>query len=191
MFICRLSTNIEIIPSKEKPKKIIFRDELGEEYLFLCKQERKGDLRKDLRVMEYVSILNHILVEDREGQEHHLQLTTWCVTILNEKTGLIEWVRNTEPVLRKLDSIRHIQGLRSCNAMCVEMKSDYSRMQALIESGKRDEALQLYFNAILPLSPPLLRFWLLNDFKDPRLWLQARTLYTETTALWSIMGYIS
>ena len=86
--------------------------------------------------MEYVSILNHILVEDREGQEHHLQLTTWvwlpcmydhqCVTILNEKTGLIEWVRNTEPVLRKLDSIRHIQGLRSCNAMCVEMKSDYS-----------------------------------------------------------------
>ena len=77
MFICRLSTNIEIIPSKDNPKKIIFRDELGEEYLFLCKQERKGDLRKDLRVMEYVSILNHILVEDREGQEHHLQLTTW------------------------------------------------------------------------------------------------------------------
>lgn len=104
---------------------------------------------------------------------------------------MIEWVRNTEPVLRKLDSLRRLHGMRPCNAMCMEMKSDYSRMQALMEAGRREEALQLYFNAILPLSPPLLRFWLLNDFKDPRLWLQARTLYTETTALWSIMGYIS
>lgn len=104
---------------------------------------------------------------------------------------MIEWVQNTEPVLRKIDSIRRIQGMRSASSACMEMKADYSRMQALIETGKREEALQLYFNAILPLTPPLLRFWLLYEFKDPRLWLQARTLYTETTALWSIMGYIS
>ena len=76
MFICRLSTNVETLPSKEKPRKLIFRNELGQEFLFLCKQEHRGDLRKDLRVMEYVRILNHILATDAEGGERRLQLNT-------------------------------------------------------------------------------------------------------------------
>ena len=77
MNIARLSTNVEIFASKERPKKIIFRNASGKEYLFLCKQERKGDLRKDLRMMEYVSIINHILVSDNEGRLKHLQLNTF------------------------------------------------------------------------------------------------------------------
>ena len=76
MFICRLSTTVEVFQSKEKPKKLVFRNELGEEFLFLCKQERKGDLRKDLRVMENVSIVNQLLADDSEGRERRLQLTT-------------------------------------------------------------------------------------------------------------------
>ena len=200
MFICRLSTNVEVFQSKEKPKKIVFRNELGEEFLFLCKQERKGDLRKDLRVMEYVSIVNHILAEDAEGQERHLQLTTLvclplsshlqCVTILNEKSGLIEWVRNSEPMLKKLNALRRLHGMHSCSKTCLEIKPDFDRVQALMQNGQREQALPLYFNAVMPFCPPLLHLWLLNDFKDPRLWLQARTLYTETTALWSIVGYV-
>ena len=83
MNIARLSTNVEIIASKERPKKIIFRNAYGKEYLFLCKQERKGDLRKDLRMMEYVSIINHILVSDNEGRLKHLQLNTFVVIIIS------------------------------------------------------------------------------------------------------------
>ena len=77
MYINRLSSRVRVFASKEKPKQIIFRNHEQLPYQFLCKQERKGDLRKDLRVMEYVRILNLILAEDREGQEHQLQLNTW------------------------------------------------------------------------------------------------------------------
>ena len=77
MNIVRLSSSVDIFASKERPKKIIFRNEKGFEYYFLCKQERKGDLRKDLRMMEYVSIINHILASDPEGKSRHLQLNTF------------------------------------------------------------------------------------------------------------------
>ena len=77
MYVVRLSSSIDVFASKERPKKLIFRNENGEEFYFLCKQEKRGDLRKDLRVMEYVSIVNRILSQDEEGKEKHLQLNTF------------------------------------------------------------------------------------------------------------------
>ena len=79
MNMVRLSSSIDIFSSKERPKKIFFRNEKGNEFYFLCKQERKGDLRKDLRMMEYVSIINHMLASDSEGQLRHLQLNTFVL----------------------------------------------------------------------------------------------------------------
>ena len=64
-------------------------------------------------------------------------------------------------------------------------------MQKLVREGNRVKALQEYKERVLAKSPLMLRRWLLNDFKDPRRWLQARTLFVETHALWSMMGYIS
>ena len=77
MYVVRMSSSIDIFASKERPKKLTFRNENGEEYNFLCKQEKKGDLRKDLRVMEYISIVNRVLSQDDEGKEKHLQLNTF------------------------------------------------------------------------------------------------------------------
>lgn len=64
-------------------------------------------------------------------------------------------------------------------------------MQVYLKSGQIDIGLQFYFDSILTQCEPLLHEWLLNDFADPRQWLQARELFTQTTAMWSITGYIS
>lgn len=82
MNMIRLSTKIEIFSSKEKPKKVTFRNRRIQEFFFLCKQEKRGDLRKDLRMMEYVSIVNHVLASDSEGQMKHLQLNTFVSYLL-------------------------------------------------------------------------------------------------------------
>lgn len=73
----------------------------GRKYNFLCKHERCGDLRKDMRVMEFVSVVNRLLQRDPEGQRRKLRLRTYAVICLNESCGLMEWVENTT-------------GLRSC-----------------------------------------------------------------------------
>lgn len=54
----RIDTNIEIMSSKEKPKKLTVYGSDGKKYNFLCKTERKGDLRKDARLMETNSLVN-------------------------------------------------------------------------------------------------------------------------------------
>jgi phosphatidylinositol kinase/protein kinase (PI-3 family) len=54
----RIDTNIEIMSSKEKPKKLLIFAADGKKYNFLCKMERKGDLRKDARLMEINSVVN-------------------------------------------------------------------------------------------------------------------------------------
>ena len=113
------------------------------------------------------------------------------MTILSEKSGLIEWVHGSQPTLKKLDFVRSQQGLPECASLCKSIKPDIDRMQALLEAGQKEAAVKMYMGCVVPLCPPLLRNWLLNDFGEPRLWLQARTLFTETTALWSMMGYIS
>ncbi len=44
--------------SKERPKKITAIGSDGNRYHFLCKMERKGDLRKDSRLMECCTVVN-------------------------------------------------------------------------------------------------------------------------------------
>lgn len=82
MTIVRLSTKVEIFSSQAKPKKVIFRNHKNQEFVFLCKREKRGDLRKDLRMMEYISIVNHVLASDSEGQMKHLQVNTFVLFML-------------------------------------------------------------------------------------------------------------
>ena len=110
---------------------------------------------------------------------------------MNEKCGLIEWVRNSEPILRKLNTLRSLHGLPSCSKAAIELKPDYERMQSYLKAGHTEVGLQMYANSILSQMEPLLHEWLLMSFPEPKQWLQARELFTQTTAIWSITGYIS
>lgn len=100
-------------------------------------------------------------------------------------------MRDSEPVLRKLNALRARRGLPSCSKVALQVKPDYERVQALLEAGQRALGLQLYFDAVMTLCPPLLHQWLLLDFPDPRRWLRARERFTQTTAVWAMTGYIS
>ena len=58
----RFETTVEVMSSKEKPKKLTVLGSDGVKYNFLCKQERKGDLRKDARLMETNALVNRSAV---------------------------------------------------------------------------------------------------------------------------------
>lgn len=103
---------------------------------------------------------------------------------------MIEWVRNSESILSKMNKLHRLHGLESCNKMAYELVPDCDRIQTLLKSGQKSLGIQLYFNTIMTKFKPFLHEWLLNDFPDPRQWLQARELYTQTTAIWSMTGYV-
>lgn len=55
---------LEVMSSKERPKKLTIVGTDGRRYAFLCKTERRGDLRKDARMMEVATLLNRLLGKD-------------------------------------------------------------------------------------------------------------------------------
>ena len=122
---------------------------------------------------------------------HHTTHPSQCVTCLSEKIGLIEWVRNSEPVLRKLNTLRSLHGLPSCSKTAMELKPDYDRLQSYLNSGQKDLGLQMFFDSIMTACEPLLHEWLLLDYPSSGDWLRARELFTQTTAVWCMTGYIS
>jgi hypothetical protein len=60
VLIHRVHDQIQLIPSKERPKKITFLGSDGNPYSFLCKREQKGDIRKNSRIMEFFTVLNRL-----------------------------------------------------------------------------------------------------------------------------------
>ena len=138
-----------------------------------------------------------IITSHTQSTSHHSSLTTFithpaqCVTCLSEKIGLIEWVHNSEPLLRKLNTLRTLHGLPSCSKTAIQLQPDYKRAQDCFNKGQKDLGLQIYFDAIMPACEPLLHEWLLLDYPAAGEWLRARELFTQTTAVWCMTGYIS
>jgi len=86
-------TEVEIMPSLQRPKKITAVGSDGQNYIFLCKP--KDDMRKDARVMEFNNILNKLLKKNPDSRKRNLLIRTYAVTPLNEECGIIEWVKNS------------------------------------------------------------------------------------------------
>ena len=60
-----IEDEVAVLASLQKPKKLTIVGSDGHSYAFLCKP--KDDLRKDLRMMEFTTMLNRLLAGHRDG----------------------------------------------------------------------------------------------------------------------------
>ncbi|WVF72846.1 hypothetical protein IAT40_007664 [Kwoniella sp. CBS 6097] len=85
--IAGFDDRVDIMPSLQKPKKLVFIGSDGKRYPFLCKPH--DDLRKDARLMDLNAMINKLLKSATESRRRQLLMP------LNEECGLLEWVANT------------------------------------------------------------------------------------------------
>ena len=64
------SDTVEVMPSLQKPKKLVFIGTDGRHYPFLCKPH--DDLRKDARLMDFNSMINKLLNSASESRRRQL-----------------------------------------------------------------------------------------------------------------------
>eukprot|EP00180_Rhodochaete_pulchella_P002209 Plantae.Rhodophyta-Rhodochaete_pulchella.ctg332.p1 GENE.Plantae.Rhodophyta-Rhodochaete_pulchella.ctg332~~Plantae.Rhodophyta-Rhodochaete_pulchella.ctg332.p1 ORF type:complete len:1106 (+),score=162.07 Plantae.Rhodophyta-Rhodochaete_pulchella.ctg332:1981-5298(+) len=174
-----LEEEVILMNSLMKPKKVTVKATDGRHYGFLCKREDSGDMRKDARLMEFVSVVNRALQENPKSRQRELNARTYAVLPLNEECGILEWVSDLS-ALRSIVTPLHRQ------AGCTTSNSDIKR--AL--DSRQFSPLEFYRDWILPRLPPVLHRFFLNNFLDPTAWLEARTRYTRTVSVWSMVGYI-
>lgn len=94
-----IENNVAILPTKTKPKKLVFNGSDGKQYTYLFKGLE--DLHLDERIMQFLSIANSMLREERLRARHY------SVIPLGPRSGLISWVENVTPIFTLYKKWQH------------------------------------------------------------------------------------
>lgn len=171
-----------VLSSLQKPRRLSLRGSDGNIYMILAKP--KDDLRKDQRLLEFDTMINRFLKRDVAASKRQLYIRTYAVIPLNEECGLIEWVNNLKTmrdVLLKLYRERSVQ-------------IDYNHLRQVLDDicskGSNTAKQNEFTSRVLTHFKPVLRYYFIETFPSPTAWLTARTRYTRSAAVMSMVGHI-
>lgn len=88
--IASFNPTVQVITSKQRPRKITLRGDDGRDYTYLLKGHE--DLRQDERVMQLFGLVNALLAKDRRTNNHDLSIQRYAVTPLSHNAGVVGWV---------------------------------------------------------------------------------------------------
>lgn len=178
--IDKIDDHVLVMSSLMCPKRIAFLGSDGRQYRYLAKRENNGDMRRDSRVVEFLTIMNRLLSEDRTSRGKGLQLKAYAVLPLTEETGIIEWVNDLCP-LRALVAGEHskLENLPSQAVIKHKYDSTPDKRRFL------EEYAMVKFPAVLDK-------YFVKDFGggDAQEWLAARNEWTKSCAVWSMSGHV-
>ncbi|PPD85571.1 hypothetical protein GOBAR_DD17494 [Gossypium barbadense] len=92
--IASFAHQLDVITSKQRPRKLTIHGSDGEDYAFLLKGHE--DLRQDERVMQLFGLVNTLLENSRKTAEKDLSIQQYAVIPLSPNSGLIGWVPNCD-----------------------------------------------------------------------------------------------
>ncbi|KAG5495450.1 hypothetical protein GH5_03111 [Leishmania sp. Ghana 2012 LV757] len=171
---------VVVMRSLQRPKRIWVHTNDGREMSFLCKA--KDEPRKDIRMMEVAALMNSFFLSDPEAKRKRFSLRRYSITALSDDCAVIEWLNDTTPLAKVA---------MECYALDrsgVHISS-VKKWVALVDEKKMSK-MELFTKYILPEAPPVMHQWLDRTFASNQSWYEARTLFTQSTALWSIAGHI-
>ncbi|XP_033096355.1 serine/threonine-protein kinase mTOR-like [Anneissia japonica] len=86
----RVQSSLQVITSKQRPRKLSIFGSNGMEYMFLLKGHE--DLRQDERVMQLFGLVNTLLANNPDTFRRHLDIQRYSIIPLSTNSGLIGWV---------------------------------------------------------------------------------------------------
>ncbi|EAY15040.1 PIKK family atypical protein kinase [Trichomonas vaginalis G3] len=164
-----------IFGSKCKPMELEFTSDIGDKYLFLLKEGKDLEMRKDMRIMDIFTFINSVFNLDAFCKNRHLNITTYAVIILNKNFSLIELVP---------DSIEMKNVYTELYTNFVNIRNEYQKRIKNEQSfAVNSENFKNQF------SHPL-KEWFCLQFKEPKKWFSAQKEYTMSCAVLSWVGSI-
>ena len=108
--ISGFSASIEVIPSKQRPRRMSMLGSDGSNYQFLLKGHE--DLRQDERVMQLFGLINVCLDNDRATGQKGLGIVRYSVMPLSNNSGVIGWVENCDTLNQLVKQYRESKDMR-------------------------------------------------------------------------------
>lgn len=181
--IAKFGPTVQVITSKQRPRKITIHGEDGQQYVFLLKGHE--DLRQDERAMQLFGLVNALLESDRRTNKHDLSIQRYAVAPLSHNAGVVGWVPNTDTLHTLIRDYRESRKilLNIEHRLMVQMAPDFDALTVMqklevFEAALENTAGQDLYRVL----------WLKSDNSEQ--WLDRRTTYTRSLAVMSMVGYI-
>ncbi|KAJ4716092.1 Serine/threonine-protein kinase TOR [Melia azedarach] len=177
------ATQLVVITSKQRPRKLTIHGSDGEDYAFLLKGHE--DLRQDERVMQLFGLVNTLLENARKTAEKDLSIQRYDVIPLSPNSGLIGWVPNCDTLhylIREYRDARKIT-LNQEHKYMLSFAPDYDHLPLIAKVEVFEYALQNTEGNDLARV-----LWLKS--RTSEVWLERRTNYTRSLAVMSMVGYL-
>ena len=181
--IASFSPTIQVITSKQRPRKITIKGCDGKDYMFLLKGHE--DLRQDERVMQLLGLVNTLLAADPETSTKSLEVPRYAVIPLAPNSGLIGWVPHSDTMhalIREYREQRKIL-LNIETRLMGQMAPDYDNL-CLIQK------VEVFKYALSNTTGTDLYKVLWLKSPSSEVWLDRRCNFTRSLATMSMIGYI-
>lgn len=181
--IAHFQRSLEVITSKQRPRKLIIRGSNGKDYMFLLKGHE--DLRQDERVMQLFGLVNTLLQKDPDTFRRNLTIQRYVVIPLSTKSGLIGWVPHCDTLHTLIRDYRDKKKilLNIEHRIMLRMAPDYDHLTVMQKVEVFEHALEHTHGDDLARL-----LWLKSPSSE--VWFERRTNYTRSLAVMSMVGYI-
>jgi len=183
--IQRFITNVQVITTKQRPRKIIIRGNDGKDYVCLLKGHE--DLRQDERVMQLFGLVNALLARDRRTNKHDLNIQRYSITPLSHNCGVVGWVPHCDTLHCLIRDYRESMKipLNMENREMMNLTPNYDSLPTMQKVEVFTEALERTAGKGNDLYEVL---WVKSTNSEE--WLERRTNFTRSLAVMSMVGYI-
>ncbi len=183
--IQRFITNVQVITTKQRPRKIIIRGNDGKDYVCLLKGHE--DLRQDERVMQLFGLVNALLARDRRTNKHDLNIQRYSITPLSHNCGVVGWVPHCDTLHCLIRDYRESMKipLNMENREMMNLAPNYDSLPTMQKVEVFTEALERVAGKGNDLYEVL---WVKSTNSEE--WLERRTNFTRSLAVMSMVGYI-
>jgi FKBP12-rapamycin complex-associated protein len=181
--IMSFEPTLDVITSKQRPRKITFIGSDGKAYAFLLKGHE--DIRQDERVMQLFGLCNTLLSGDSECYKRHLNIQRFPAIPLSQNSGLFGWRPNTDTLhvlIREYRDSRKIL-LNIEHRIMLQMAPDYDNLTLM-------QKVEVFGYALDNTTGQDLYRVLWLKSKSSEAWLERRTNYTRSLGVMSMVGYV-
>ncbi|KAM6933084.1 serine-protein kinase ATM [Xenentodon cancila] len=148
----------------------------------------QDDLRQDAVMQQVFSMCSMLLQRNTDTRKRKLNIRRYKVVPFSQRSGVLEWCSGTVPIGEFLvdpnkGAHKRFRPQDLANLAC---RRKMMEAQSQIRFDGRLEA----YNEVCKKFRPVFRYFCMERFLDPAVWMEKRLAYTRSVATSSIVGYI-
>ncbi|XP_056139019.1 serine-protein kinase ATM [Lampris incognitus] len=151
------------------------------------KQLVKGqdDLRQDAVMQQVFCMCSMLLQRNTETRKRKLNIRRYKVVPFSQRSGVLEWCSGTVPLGEFLvDSNKGAH-----KRFRPQDWTDSACRKKMMDARGSEEKMETYMEVCKKFGP-VFRYFCMERFLDPAVWMEKRLAYTRSVATSSIVGYI-